>query len=542
MESNQPLIPSKWVLPLALLALLLPIAIMEYQILQDTGGTFCYGLDDPFIHLSIGKNLANHGVWGTTPHEFSSASSSIIYPILIAGTIKLIGTSTIIPFLLNLAAAVILLITVRNWLVEQDIPPAYQLLILLALIYFTPLPITVMIGMEHTFQLLFCFLFIISFSYSLADPPVAGGKDGRLPWKVYLWAGLMTATRYESGILIAAALMLLLFHKRIWTALCLAFFSFLPVLLFGFYSLYNGAYFLPNSVLLKSRAPHLAFNELYYFFTTQLYERLSLAQGPHIYNSVSVQRLILILPLMYFIFNNQVRKQPAYRYIIFLLTTGFVAQLAVANIDRSSRYEAYLIGCAVVFILFLALKYGKEIWNGWSQMAKGISIFLACIMCYPLVFRSGRAFGDIELASVNIFQQQYQMGSFFHKYYNNDGIALNDIGAVSYLTEGKKLDLIGLSSYEITKARLNNYYTPQVVSQAVKKDSVKVAVVFDVWFPQQFFAGWIPVGTWTIQNNIICLSNTVTFYAVDTTFRQGLQRNLHGYERFLPKDVKAAYY
>jgi hypothetical protein len=542
MYKARSLIPQKWVLPLALLGLLLPVVILEIGILRQTGGVFCYGLDDPFIHLAIGKNLAQHGVWGTTPYEFVSASSSILFPLLIAGLMKLTGPIVIVPFILNLGAAIVLLIVVQNWLKKQGLSPMGQLLILFALIYLTPLPITVMIGMEHTLQLLLCFLFVTSFSNALAGQGSSGAKSRTLPWKVLLYGALMMACRYECGILIITAALILLFYERIVATLQLVIFSFLPIVLFGIYALYNGSNFIPNSVLLKSRAPQMTLSGLYDFFTSQLYERLVSAVGPHIYNSASVQRLVLILPLMYVVFFNQVRLQPAYRYIIFLLTAGLLAHLSFANTDRSSRYEAYLVGCSMIFILFLIIRHGGEIWHRWSGAAKWASGFIAFILYFPLVLRSGRAFTDIGQASINIFDQQYQMGAFFHKYYNNEGIALNDIGAVSYLTEGRKLDLIGLSSNEIAKARLSGNYTPQVVARAVNKDAVKVAVLFDFWFPPQFYAGWIPVGTWTIKNNIICLGPTVTFFAVDTSQRQDLKDNLQKYERLLPKGVQAVYY
>ena len=47
-------------------------------------GTFVYTLDDAYIHLTIGRTLAEHGVWGVSPREYSSASSSPLWTILLA--------------------------------------------------------------------------------------------------------------------------------------------------------------------------------------------------------------------------------------------------------------------------------------------------------------------------------------------------------------------------------------------------------------------------------------------------------------------------
>lgn len=542
MQNTQSLTSQKWVLPLALLALLLPIALLEIWILHNTGGIFCYGADDPFIHLAIAKNLAFHGVWGTTPDQFVSASSSVLYPILIAGVMKLTGPASTIPFFICLVSAILTLFVVQKWLKKEGLNADGQLLVLLALIFFTPLPIMVMVGMEHILQLLLCFLFITSFSEVLAAPASSGNTRRTLPWKAFLYGALMVACRYECAIFVVMTTCILLYQRRIKLAFWLVFFALMPILLFGIYSISHGSLFFPNSVLLKSKAPRLTFDGLFDFFTSQLYQRLVTVTGAHIYNTASVQRLMVMLPLMYFLFSKQVRQQPAYRYIILLLTGGLLAHLAFATIDRTSRYEAYLVGLSAFFVTFLVVKFGREIWQSWSATLKWVSSFIAFILVFPLVFRAGGAFFDIEQASVNIFDQQYQMGSFFHRYYNNDGIALNDIGAVSYLTEGKKLDLVGLASNDVAKSRLNMSYTPQVLSKAADRDNVKVAVIFNIWFPPEFYRNWAPVGAWTIPNNIICLDNTVTFYAVDTAFRQDLKNKLHQYESSLPKGVVATYF
>ena len=55
-----------------------------YLWINATHGSFTYALDDAYIHLAIGKNLAEHGIWGVTKYEFSSASSSPLWTLLLA--------------------------------------------------------------------------------------------------------------------------------------------------------------------------------------------------------------------------------------------------------------------------------------------------------------------------------------------------------------------------------------------------------------------------------------------------------------------------
>ena len=45
----------------------------------QTGGTFVYAQDDPYIHLALARTLAQSGVWGIRPDEFACASSSPLW-------------------------------------------------------------------------------------------------------------------------------------------------------------------------------------------------------------------------------------------------------------------------------------------------------------------------------------------------------------------------------------------------------------------------------------------------------------------------------
>src|SRR4051812_45844062 len=68
-------------------SIFLLLLIVGFQIYTSTklnNNTWVYPLDDTYIHMSIGKNLAEFGQWGITRHEFTSSSSSILYTLLIA--------------------------------------------------------------------------------------------------------------------------------------------------------------------------------------------------------------------------------------------------------------------------------------------------------------------------------------------------------------------------------------------------------------------------------------------------------------------------
>jgi len=83
------------------------VCIIYFVIMTSkTEGNFTYLLDDAYIHLALAKNFALHGVWGMTPHEFSSSSSSPVFTFLISLLMRIFGNSALIPLVINLLCAV----------------------------------------------------------------------------------------------------------------------------------------------------------------------------------------------------------------------------------------------------------------------------------------------------------------------------------------------------------------------------------------------------------------------------------------------------
>src|SRR6186713_1964505 len=156
------------VLLISILALLLSVFFLEYPILSQTGGTLAYPLDNSYAPMAIAKNLVLHGTWGFSADHFVAASSSILYPILLALFFKVFGVHLLIPLLINLAAAILFLVVLQKWMSRRQAGPGIQLLILLSVVFLIPLPVVVAIGMEHCLQILFSFLFLYQFSEAQA--------------------------------------------------------------------------------------------------------------------------------------------------------------------------------------------------------------------------------------------------------------------------------------------------------------------------------------------------------------------------------------
>src|SRR5580698_3375770 len=218
------------VLLVAILSLLLPVAWIEYRVLHATHGILAYPLDDTFIHMAVAKNLALHHFWGIASHTFASTSSSPFYTLLLAGLFLLFGVHVGIPLVVNILAGVLVLVVMQRWLKAQGVTPLGQVLILLFVNFLTPLPLLVICGMEHTFQLLFTFLFVFSFSDTAQN-------NAKLPWTLYLYGALMITTRYECLPILGLVCLILLIRRQWVPAIALGALSVLPITLFGLYAM-----------------------------------------------------------------------------------------------------------------------------------------------------------------------------------------------------------------------------------------------------------------------------------------------------------------
>lgn len=529
----------QWVLPIALLVFLIPVINTEYQVLSFTHGVFSYPFDDTFIHLAIAKNIVFHGVWGISPHEFTSASSSVLYPLILAGLMKIFGPSTALPLIVNLIAGLTLIVVVQKWLERQGLNNLAQLISLLALILLTPLPAIVVFGMEHTLQLLVDFLFIYSFA-------AAWGERRPLSWTVYLYGALVTGIRYEGMFIIACAGLLLLVQwrdtlvQRFAAAAQLGLIAFLPILLFGFYALSKGSYFFPNSVLVKSVAPPLTPEGILRFLTEDIYTRIYFAH-PTI-GGMAIQRLLILLPLAWLTFSASLRNHRGWSCILLLLTCTTVLHLWFASTNILFRYEAYLPGCSLPVLCATLAKYGSILFPQKWAFRHWLTLLVTLVLAFPIALRSQAAFGLMTQGSINIYEQQYHMGQFVKRFYPDTPIAMGDIGAISFYSNARNLDLEGLGNLDVARSRKNNYWTPDFLDALARHDSVRVAIIFDRSYPLQLRQRWQKTATWQIQNNVACYSDVVSFYAVDSTERSTLKNKLKQFQPVLPRDVKVLYF
>ncbi len=514
-------------------------------ILRETGGRFIYGLDDAYIHLAIAKHIAQNGVWGVTPFDFSSSSSSIVWPLLLAGAFKLFGVREIIPFVFALAAAAALMFVLyREWTRRGD-PPLWALVMLIAWMLFLPLGPILFNGMETMLQALAAVALAAAAVHYLADD-----KPGRvLP--LCLLAALASAVRYEGCFIATSVCFLLLLRGRWKAALPVGISAAAPVIGYGIFSLSQGWSFLPNSVLVKHSAIDLASLAGLWAALARPFQPITdinVLRLP-LWQSLAVIVLILLLLRartvpMRSLWND--RLLPA---VLFLMVAG-LHSFGIAS-DWFFRYQAYLnalgiwaIGCAGI----PALDFGALRRHAAAAVA---AVCAAILVAVPLFDSAEQAIWKTPLASRNIWQQQYQMGLFLKEFYPQQRLAANDIGAIDFLDDLHLTDLSGLASRAVMRAQQNGSWQRDLAGTLnilTSADGVQIAVIYDNWFDYNPATGraavppdWVRVAEWTIPENVVCGGSTVTWYAVNLEQADALRSALEQFGAELPAGVRVRY-
>jgi hypothetical protein len=316
----------------------------------------------------------------------------------------------------------------------------------------------------------------------------------------------------------------------------------LPIVLFGIYSLGKGSYFFPNSVLLKSEGAQSSVGGTLSFLGSKLLPRL-VTSGTNDYAAAATQHLLLILALSGWVFRASLRRVPAYGSMLVVLFFCTVLQLTFASTGWFYRYEAYLIFCSAVLVGVMMLRFGREVVQGESFRRNWlVPACLLVILFLPLALRCGSAIVMAPRACQNIYEQQYQTGQFVHRWYRNEAMAVNDIGAVSFYSDADNLDMEGLGNFEVAKRRKAGTRSAGFLDSLVHARHIDYAVVYQFVYGDSLLGRWRKVASWTIRNNVVCGSPTVYFYAIDPAKEEGLRKSLEAQAAVLPPGVSIKYY
>ncbi|MNS23989.1 hypothetical protein D3C72_558210 [compost metagenome] len=509
------------------------VMVLHGQVLARTDGRFTYGLDDPYIHLAVAKNLTLYGAWGINAGEFSSCSSSIGWPFLLWAAFSLVGLHDGVPFWLNVffaSAAVVLVGVSLTGPLTRWMRLAWMVF-LVAFIAFVPLETLPFSGMEHGLHLVVTLALAVAASRVLAHQGSA--EDAPKAWWLLVLAPLSTLARYEGMFVILPIAAMLVWRGRWRLAFAMVGLAVLPIATFGLYALAQGGFFLPNSVLLKGQSPVGGSLSSY---LAKVWARVNAA--PHLVR-------LCLAGAGAFVVGVFVRPtlSPG-QWLIAIALPAIGLHLAFAQTGFLFRYEAYLVGLGLLAVGLRAMELwqacasaGRRTWRDWWPVLGAAACVASVVL--PFGWRGAYAWTLTPIASQGIYQQQVQMARFFNRHYAGRTVAVNDIGAVSFFGADRSnwVDLWGLATQEVTWAVREKQYGVGFIDSICRREKVEVAVLYNHYFQAMIPTGWEAVGTWTIQEWATNGSQQVTFYAVKPEAKADLVANLRRFSADLPPAV-----
>lgn len=529
--SVKELVRRHWPVAAAIVLLLALVVGESVFVFRANDGRLVYAQDDAYIHMAVARNFAEHGVWGVTPHGFTSSSSSILWTLLLAFFYWLGGPNEGTPLILNVAFAVGALIVVGHWLLWAGVRVWARVLVLAAVVIAAPMAAVVFCGMEHCLHAFASVLFAGVLCRVLAGQEVGGREAAMLVGG----AALVTLSRYEGLFLIAMACLVLFLERRRGLAAWVVVGGAAPLAVFGVISVMQGWYALPNSVLLKGVTPGFGSLE-------GVLNALGMQSIRQLFAAPAVLVLILSAAALLAIGSakkdtgsNEGGAEHGVRPLLLVFIGTTLLHLQFAKISPFFRYEAYLVCLGLMVVgMSLALWYRSPTlsWYGYAGAAVA-----AVVLVSPLLVRGVDALRMTVPGTQNIYQQQYQMARFLRAYYPDGRVALNDIGAVSYMTDVHLVDLSGLADMDVARARRAGRYNQKALRRVTKHNGTQVALVYDAWFGKSIPEEWIEVARWKILGNVVCGSDTVSFYAVDPAEGERLAANLREFAPKLPREV-----
>ncbi len=495
-------------------------------------GHLIYPLDDTYIHMAIAKNVVLHNVWGITKHEFTSSTSSPLWTLLLVIAYFVFGVNELSPLLLNLLFGTLMLLVSYLFLKKYVTSNVTIFVLLVIALFVTPLPSLTFLGMEHVLHALLTLCFV----YFALPVLSSDTKDFQKEYvALMVLAPFVTTIRFEGVFLVFVACVLLLMRKKVSRALLLGAIALLPVIAYGLWSVLHGWYFLPNSLLLKGNIPSLSLKGIIQMIGYGALNRIN--------GESHIQFLLMasLLVLLFYIRKEKAWSDNVFANLIFISTT--ILHMQFAGIGWFYRYESYLV---LLGIITLGITASSVIQMGpdWGINKKtlpqyAVVILVTAVAIGPFWFRAIGSLRIVPQATTNIYEQQYQMGLFLRKYYQDKMIPLNDIGAASFLADIRLLDLWGLGSLEPTTLRIQHRYTTEQIYNLANQRDARIAIVYDKWFDD--FGGlppqWIKVGQWRVDNNVVLGGDKVSFYAVDRLERDSLSQNLGIFADELPETV-----
>lgn len=549
-------------------------------------GRLIYTVDDAYIHLAMARSIAEHGVYGVVPTDFSSASSSPLWTLLLAGLMVITPSSLdewVSLLAGTLAAAAVLWMIVRTavrawaqsaatWGMGASQRPVTaghgQALALALLAAVLPWALgqmqLVLCGMEHGLHM------AVTMAFGLATAGVVA-RVGPV-WPMLLLGSLMTVVRFESVAPVLVAAGLLGWQRRWKLAVGLLAGAFGAIALQGLWSLAHGEAFLPNSVLVKIAIhapgggaavptpvaleplvavplaqgvpapppppPPGTLDKLLAFPLTVMTR-----WGGNLGHSFGVL-LALVTTLLLAAFRLGQGRLALYDRVLVLLVVATVgAQTAMGGSPAAmERYQSYLAGFTLLSLARLGGSLWLAPWHGLSrQLATWAPVVILPLAFLPALVREARLpSGQMHLVYIG----HWLPGEFLAEAVPDGAVVIEDLGAIAWLRPKPLIDIFGLATHEVAQRVVKKSSDARFLEDVARRKGAVAALVRPSALPLEPLhalgsrpKSWIPVGFIGLKAKRTQWNQALVLFAIDPARVPALTESLRKFRARLPDDL-----
>ncbi|WP_247299035.1 hypothetical protein [Bradyrhizobium sp. 179] len=470
-----------------------------------------FTLDDAYIHLAVADQILSGG-YGINAGEYSSPSSSVVWPYILALT-EAMHLGVFGPLLINAVAACATVFALLRLFETSRLLDAGPLtcVIVPLLIFNTSAVALPMTGMEHSVHV---WASVVTFA------GLAGAARKSTPTSLHFLAlVLLPLIRFEGAAFACAATagFAMLGYRRFAAGAAFV----IIISLLGYCALMSsrGLPLLPSSVLLKGYLANLD--------ETAASFRAIVNNVLRSLTSVYGLRLTM-LGLAVAICANWLRADREALIVLLTVIAAIGAHLVFGQYGWLNRYEVYIMALATAALLWAAGQVRPHLSALRWSIAKVVLAFGLGTAAMPYVTAAIVS----PIAASDIYEQQYQLARFARSFYRH-AVGVNDLGLLAYGNTDYVLDLWGLGSEDVRKARIAGEYGPPEMAALASKHVVGLVMIYDAWFPKGVPADWTKVAV--LETKTVTLSQrNVAFYRTPLGNEAEVTSALHAFSTTLP--------
>ncbi|MBX3498945.1 MAG: hypothetical protein KF889_05830 [Alphaproteobacteria bacterium] len=491
--------PTQLLLSIALLlAFAAGMAMAIVAVVEACDGRLISWLDDAYIHMAIARSLAEHSVYGLTPGAFTSASSSPLWVLALSMTYSLFGVGESVAFVLNILAAIGLLLIAAEqlsrpadsavslanaqrgtrwqtvggrWRVSWAIAGAVALMLATA-------PIALVLGaMEHVAHAALMLIGVDAVARRLSDADeLASGIA------LYLTLLALPLLRYESLWLGGLAVLGGLATRQWLFALAALLATAVGPYVFGALAMSEGWWMLPTPILVKSGLGDLLAQGSAWAFAKYLLwyplKRL-VAYVPLLAALMAVAAVVLVWALA----RDRENARRAWWIALALSLAGAWIHATFGHFGWGGRYEAYLLALFCVY-LPVALAHLEPPARPFSRRGTILALAAAALAGGLLVHRGVVMHRDPGPAAATVWQRDFWPADFIEETQSGSAVMAMNIGALMWRAAPELTDILALGDREAAALVLARRLDNEAVRALARRREVKLAILFDDYYAQ----------------------------------------------------------